>query len=52
MFTKRSASKQTSLSLTINRLAGLVFKSSASGAEGPGFESRLLRDFSRVEFYQ
>ena len=29
-----------------NRLAGLVVKASASGAEDPGFESRLRRDFS------
>ena len=27
-------------------LVGLVFKASASGAEDPGFESRLRRDFS------
>ena len=29
-----------------HRLAGLVVKASASGAEHPGFESRLRRDFS------
>ena len=29
-----------------NRLVGLVVKASASGAEDPGFESRLQRDFS------
>ena len=29
-----------------NRLAGLVVKVSTSGAEGPGFKSRLRRDFS------
>ena len=29
-----------------NRLAGLVVKASASGAEDPGFESRLRRDIS------
>ena len=29
------------------RLVGLVVKASALGAEGPGFESRLQRDFSR-----
>ena len=29
-----------------DRLGGLVVKASASGAEDPGFESRLLRDFS------
>ena len=28
-----------------NRLAGLVVKASASGAEDPGFESRVRRDF-------
>ena len=28
------------------RLAGLVVKASASRVEGPGFESRLRRDFS------
>ena len=34
-------------SMTLNRLAGLVDKASASGAEDPAFESRLRRDFSR-----
>ena len=29
-----------------NRLASLVVKASASGAEDPGFESRLRRNFS------
>ena len=29
-----------------DRLAGLGVKASASGAEDPGFESRLCRDFS------
>ena len=29
-----------------NRLVGLVVKASASGAEDPGFESRLRQDFS------
>ena len=29
-----------------NRLTGLVVKASASGAEDPGFESHLRRDFS------
>ena len=29
-----------------NRLAGLVVKASTSGAEDPGFESLLRRDFS------
>ena len=32
--------------LTADRLVGLVVKASASGAEGPGFDSRLRRDFS------
>ena len=31
---------------------GLVVKASASRAEGPGFESRLRRDFFGVESYQ
>ena len=30
----------------------LVVKVSASGAEDPGFESRLRRDFSGAESYQ
>ena len=34
------------------RLLGLVVKASASGAEDPGFESRLRRDFSGVESNQ
>ena len=33
------------ISLLFHRLAGLVLKASASGAEDPGFESRLRRDF-------
>ena len=36
----------------LDRLVGLVVKASASRAEGPGFESRLRRDFFRVESYQ
>ena len=32
--------------MCVDHLAGLVDKASASGAEGPGFESRLRRDFS------
>ena len=32
---------------TADRLVGLVVKASASRAEGPGFESRLRRDFFR-----
>ena len=35
-----------------DRLVGLVVKASASRAEGPGFESRLRRDFFGVESYQ
>ena len=34
------------------RLVGLVVKASASRAAGPGFESRLRRDFFGVESYQ
>ena len=32
---------------TVDRLAGLVVKASASGVEDPGFESRLRLEFSR-----
>ena len=42
----------TSLSFRQDRLVGLVVKASASRAEGPGFESRLRRDFFGVESYQ
>ena len=35
-----------------HRLVGQVVKVSASRAEGPGFESRLRRDFFGVESYQ
>ena len=35
-----------------DRLVGQVVKASASRAEDPGFESRLRRDFFRVESYQ
>ena len=31
---------------SLDRLVGLVVKASASRTEGPGFESRLHRDFS------
>ena len=31
-----------------NRLAGLVVKASASGAEDPGFESHLRQDFFQL----
>ena len=42
-----------SLSLSLShRLVGLVVKASASSAGGPGFESRLRRDFFGVESYQ
>ena len=39
-------------SASSDRFAGLVAKASASGPEDPGFESRLRRDFFRVESYQ
>ena len=39
-------------SAQVHRLVGLVVKASASRAEGPGFESRLRRDFFGVESYQ
>ena len=35
-----------------DRLVGLVVKASASKAKGPGFKSRLRRDFFGVESYQ
>ena len=38
--------------VTRYRLVGLVVKASASRAGGPGFESRLRRDFFGVESYQ
>ena len=41
-----------SLSPHSDRLVGLVVKASASRAEGPGFKSRLRRDFFGVESYQ
>ena len=37
---------ETVLRDLLDRLVGLVVKASASGAEDPGFESRLRRDFS------
>ena len=40
------------LSVSVYRLVGLVVKASASRAEGPGFESRLRRDFFGVKSYQ
>ena len=48
------AHKETSLlySLAHIGLVGLVVKASAWRAEDPEFESRLHRDFSRVESYQ
>ena len=36
----------------VYHLVGLVVKASASRAEGPGFESRLRRDFFGVKSYQ
>ena len=35
--------------MSLDRLGGLVVKASASGAEDPGFESRLPRDFFWVD---
>ena len=40
------------LLLLLDRFVGLVVKASASRVEGPGFESRLRRDFFGVESYQ
>ena len=42
----------TALLFLLRGLVGLVVKASASRAEGPGFESRLRRDFFGVESYQ
>ena len=42
---KKAGDRQAHRQTTPNRLAGLVVKASASGAEDPGFESRLRRDF-------
>ena len=42
----------TTSALNAYRLVGLVVKASASRAEGPGFESRLRRDFFGAESYQ
>ena len=44
-----SSSVITCPSYKANLLAGLVVKASASRAEDPGFESRLRRDFFRIE---
>ena len=41
-----SESKTRSVYLKIDRLVGLVVEAFASGAEDPGFESHLRRDFS------
>ena len=42
-----SVSVSVCLSVCLSdRLVGLVVKASVSGAEGSGFKSRLLRDFS------
>ena len=35
-----------------DRLLSLVVKASASGAEDPGFESHMRRDFSGVKLCQ
>ena len=43
----KSAYHQTNGSQHNYRLVGLVVKASASRADGPGFESRLRRDFFR-----
>ena len=43
--TQRLTAKQWATT-SADHLAGLVVKASASGAEDPGFESRLRRDFS------
>ena len=52
MHTPREVCGADSLSLPLDHLVGLVVKVSSSGAEDPGFESCLRRDFSEVESYQ
>ena len=42
-----ASAKHTSGPCPVDRLAGLVVKTSASRAENPGFESRFRRDFFR-----
>ena len=49
---RESDRKPECSSVQVDRLVGLVVKASASRAEGPGFESRLRRDFFGVESYQ
>ena len=49
---KLSLNHIASFSLSLDRLAGLVVKASASRAEGPGFESPLAPGFFGVESYQ
>ena len=44
---KKRRKQEGILSTKEHRLVGLVVKASASRAEGPGFESRLNRDFFR-----
>ena len=51
-FVYRQQANHLTPNCTQNRLVGLVVKASASRAEGPGFESRLRRDFFGVESYQ
>ena len=38
--------------MMVDRLVGLVVKVSASRVEDPGFKSRLVTRFFRVESYQ
>ena len=49
---KMKMMKMYMLPIVTDRLVGLVVKASASRTEGPGFESRLRRDFFGVESYQ
>ena len=49
---ERKIRDQTPVFLVEDRLVGLVVKAPASRVEGPGFESRLRRDFFGVESYQ
>ena len=49
---KQQEQRMLKRSIVCYRLVGLVVKASASRAGGPGFESRLRRDFFGVESYQ
>ena len=49
---RRNRKRRPAALFLLDRLVGQLVKASASRAEGPGFESRLRRDFFGVESYQ